>query len=155
LRLVVESPDLDWLSVPAMLVFGLLVFIVCQFARTDPETSAILAIVTALMFYKVGFLQYQVIVFLLLTFWGLRHAQVLDADPALRWAIRGYLGWYTVLDLVYCAAGGVIHPGDPLAWLDDVAGLPSFLLGALLLGTMLRAALRGRTPSTPGSVASP
>src|SRR5207253_410619 len=50
-----EHPNLDAWSTPCMAVAGLLVFLACQWRRTDPATSALLAVLTTLLFYKVGF----------------------------------------------------------------------------------------------------
>ncbi len=152
LRLVTDVPDLDRYSGPAMLAAGAAVFLACQVRKAPPETAAVVSVLTALMFYQVGFPQYQILLFLLLSTWCRTHAGLLSARPWLGLIIDGYLGWFTAFDLVYCYAGGVLHPGDPLAWLDEVAGLPTFVLSVLLLAGMLSATTRrgGGRPPPPG-----
>lgn len=144
LRLFTDAPDLDRYSTLAMVVAGAAVFLVCQVRKTAPETSAVVSVLTALMFYQVGFLQYQVLLFLLLVDWRRTHGALLSGRPVLSRIIDAYLAWFTVFDLVYAYAGGVLHPGDPLAWLDEVAGLPTFALSlALLLGMLSTTTDRG------------
>jgi hypothetical protein len=140
LRRFVGAHSLDAWSLPCLAAAGLLVFLVCQRRRTDPATSALAAVLTTLLFYQVGFIQYQMVLFLLMAFWLGRNAPSLarDRDRGLAVAIGSYFGWLTVFDVFYAYAGGVIHPGGPWGWVDDWAGLPTFLLGSLLLVRLLR-----------------
>jgi hypothetical protein len=137
LRRVVGARGVDAWSLPCLAVAGLLVLLVCQRRRTDPATSALAAVLTTLLFYQVGFVQYQMVPFLLMAFWLGRYAPALARDWGLAAAIGGYFGWLTVFDLFYAYAGGVIHAGGPWGWVDDWVGLPTFVLGSLLLVRLL------------------
>jgi hypothetical protein len=134
--------NLDAWSTPCMAAAGLLVFVVCLRRRADADTSALLAVLATLLFYKVGFIQYQMIVYLLMACWLGRHARVLARDRSLALAIGAYFGWLTLFDLVYWYAGGIMHEGGPWGPVADRVGLPSFLLGSFLLVNLLRVAGR-------------
>jgi hypothetical protein len=135
-------PNLDAWSTPCMAAAGLMVFLVCQWRRSDPATSALLAVLTTLLFYKVGFIQYQMILYLLMAFWLGRYARVLTRDRWLAVAILAYFGWLTVFDMLYFYAGGIMIEGGPWGWVADRVGLPTFLLGGFLLVNLLRVAGR-------------
>jgi hypothetical protein len=145
--------NLDAWSVPCLIAAGLLVFVSCQWRRTDPATSALVAVLTTLLFYQVGFIQYQMIVFMLMAYWLGRHARAHMHDGRLAVAIAGYFGWLTVFDLFYVWAGGVIHDDGPYGWVADWAGLPTFLLGSFLLMSLLL--WRDAAPSITVGEASP
>ncbi|HEY4564026.1 MAG TPA: glycosyltransferase family 87 protein, partial [Thermoanaerobaculia bacterium] len=148
LRWFTDRPDLDAWSTPCLAVAGLLVFLACQWRRADPATSALVAVLTTLLFYQVGFVQYQMILFLLMAPWLVRHGPALAQRRGLAASVVGYFGWLTLFDLLYCYAGGILPdrgPG-PWAWLGDRAALPTFLLGIALLINLLRL----REGSIPG-----
>jgi hypothetical protein len=133
------DPNLDAWSTPCLATAGLLVFLACQWRRTDPTTSAVLAIQTTLLFYQVGFVQYQMSVFLLLAFWLGRFAPALAHDRGLVIAVWGYFAWLTLFDLFYLFRDKVrISPTDKMAVLLDPMALPSFLLGLYVVVTLLR-----------------
>ncbi len=95
-----------------------------------------LAVLTTLLFYQVGFVQYQMILYFLVASW-----LVFDDGAALLrgwrlFAFPAYFGWLAAFDVWYASIGGVIHPDDSFAWVEDVVGLPTFLLGALLLAAV-------------------
>ena len=136
-RFLVDS-NVDAWSTPCLAVAGLGVFLTCQWRRTDPATSALAAVLTTLLFYQVGFIQYQMIVFLLMAYWLGRYAPALAQDRSLAVAIGGYFGWLTLFDVFYAYAGGIIHQGGPWGWVDDWVGLPTFVLGSFLLIKLLR-----------------
>ena len=137
LRRFMAIANVDAWSTPCLAVAGLVVFLICQWRRTDPATSALAAVLTTLLFYQVGFIQYQMIVFLLMADWLGRYAPALAQDRGLAIAIGGYFGWLSLFDLFYAYAGGVIHQGGPWGWVDDWVGLPTFLLGGFLLVKLL------------------
>jgi hypothetical protein len=142
LRWFVDHPNVDAWSTPCLAVAGLLVFLVCQWRRADPSTSALAAVLTTLLFYKVGFIQYQMILFLLMTDWLGRYGPDLAQHRTLAVAIGGYFGWLSLFDLLYCYAGGIMQPDGPWSWVADRVGLPTFLLGSFLLASLLRVAGR-------------
>jgi hypothetical protein len=130
--------NVDAWSTPCLAIAGAAVFLVCQWRRTDPPTSALVAVLTTLLFYQVGFIQYQMILFLLMAYWLGRNGPALAQRRGLAVAIGSYFGWLTLFDLFYAFVGGVIHPDGPWGWVDDWVGLPTFLLGIFLLAHLLR-----------------
>lgn len=142
LTLLTPTPNLDRFSLPSLLASGLFVFVITLRSRAKLDTALLLAAVVTLTFYRVGFLQYQMIVYVLATLWIAKRPALTSRRPSLFWALAGYLAWFSALDLVYAYAGGVLHPQDPLGWLDDIVGLPSFLLGISLIYAFLRSTAR-------------
>jgi hypothetical protein len=137
-----DHPNLDAWSTPCLAAALLAVFLVCRYRRADPATSALVAVLTTLLYYQVGFIQYQMILFLLMADWLSRHGSVLTHRPGLAVAILGYFGWLSVFDLIYGYAGGIMQPYGPWAWVGDRVGLPTFVLGNVLLVSLLRVAGR-------------
>ena len=142
LRWFVDRPDLDAWSTPCLALAGFSVFLFCRWRRADPATSAVSAVLTTLLFYQVGFLQYQMILYLLMADWLGRYGSTLAQDRGLAVAVAGYFGWLSLFDLFYCYAGGIMQPDGPWAWVADRVGLPMFLLGGFLLVRLLRVAGR-------------
>jgi hypothetical protein len=140
LRLFVDEPNLDRFNAPVLAAGLLAAFLACRRLRATPDTAAVIGALTTVLLYQVGFPQYQVVVFLLLIDWCGRHDETLRARPLTRVAIDVYLGGFTLFNLVYAYAGGVLHPGDPLAWLDEVSGLVAFLAGVAVLAALLGSA---------------
>ncbi len=137
LRRFMADANVDAWSTPSLAIAGLVTFLICQWRRTDPATSALAAVLTTLLFYQVGFIQYQMIVFLLMAYWLGRYAPGLAQDRGLAVAIGAYFGWLSLFDLFYAYAGGIIHQGERWGWVDDWVGLPTFLLGSFLLVKLL------------------
>ena len=138
LRPILDPADLARLNAPILAIALLAVALACVRRRVDASTSAVAAALATLLAYKVGFPQYPMILFLLLPDWVALHRQTLAADRPLVVAACAYLGWISAFDLLYVAAGGVIGPGHPWYWLDEVVGLPTFLLGGAFLACLLR-----------------
>lgn len=137
LRFFTAAPNADARALPCLAVAGLSVFLWCRWRRVEPALSAVLAVLTTLLFYQVGFIQYQMVLFLLVSYWyGIRGRLV--KGRWLRIALACHFGWLALFDLFYAAIGGVIHPEDPWAWAEDIVGLPTFLLGGFLLAVLLR-----------------
>jgi len=51
---------------------------------------------------------------------------------------RACLGWVGLFDIFYAAIDGIVQPGGRWSWVEDADGLPTFLLGAFLLESLLR-----------------
>ncbi len=145
LRLLGAAPDVDFLALPCLAVAGASAFAWCWWRRVDPATSALLAVLTTLLFYRVGFLQYQMVPFLLASYWAVSPERPSGRSAFLSASMAIYFGWLALFDVYYASFGGVVHPGDPWAWVDDVVGLPAFLAGSALIIALIRhPAGRGR-----------
>jgi hypothetical protein len=90
------------------------------------------------LFYKVGFPQYWMVLFLLASAWAFRDREVLAVRPILTVALVAYLAWLGCYNLLSAAIDGIVRPGGRWSWVEDVVGLPTFLLGVFLLGSLLR-----------------
>lgn len=141
------SADVDRLAVPCLAAAGLAVFAWCQVRRVEIGRASVLAVLTTLLFYQVGFLQYQMVLFLLVSYWLAVEPGRLAGDRFLAAALVAYFAWLALFEVFSALIGGVVHPGDPWAWVDEVAGLPTFLLGAALLAALLRPTFRRSTPA--------
>ena len=138
LRPFLDDPDVDSLAMPCLVVAGGSVFAWCWWRRVEPSTSAVLAVLTTLLFYRVGFIQYQMNLFLLASYWAVSPQGPSGRDRLLAASMGIYGGGLALFDVYYASFGGVVHPDDPWAWVEDVAGLPAFLAGSALLAAMLR-----------------
>jgi hypothetical protein len=125
--------NVDAWSMPCLAVAWLGAFLTCQWRRTDPITSTLAAVLTTLLFYQVGFIQYQMVVFLMMACWLGRYGPTLAQDRGLAVAIGAYFGWLTLFDVFYAYLGGVIHDDGTWGRVADWVGLPTFALGGNLL----------------------
>jgi hypothetical protein len=138
LRLFGIAANLDPLASPLLLAALALIFVWSQTRRIDISTSSVLAVLTTLLFYRVGFPQYWMVLFLLAAAWAWCDRETLAGRPILTAALVANLGWLGLFDLFYAAIGGIVRPGGDWSWIEDVVGLPTFLLGAFLLVSLLR-----------------
>ena len=146
LRPLSATPDADALATPCLALAGLAVFAWCWVRRVGPAAGSVLAVLATLLFYRVGFPQYQVVLLMLVSYWLVAERNP-GRDPLLALALGLYFGWLALFDVFYALVGGVLHPGDRFAWVEDVVGLPTFVLGCLLVVAISRAA--GRAEVTP------
>jgi len=147
LHLVSAAPDLDFLAGSCLAAAGLAVFAWCLARRTGPAASAVVAVSTTLLFYQVGYVQYQMIPFLLVSYWV---ASTPDLPRDERWpyaSLAAFFGVLGVFDVWYASVGGLLLPEDPYGWVEDAAGLPAFLLGSVALVGVIR--LAGRRADRP------
>lgn len=140
LRWFWDAPDVDALARPCLLAAGLLVFAWCWLRSVTAPTGAVLVVLTTLLFYKVGFEQYQIVLFLLVSYWywTIPDRRGLAQDPVLLIALAGYFGWLAAFDVFYASIGGFITPYGRWMWVDEVVGLPTFVLGCLLFVAVIR-----------------
>lgn len=136
LRLVVEAPNLDRLAAPCLLCAGLLTFVVCRWRRKDLATSSLAALLVTLVFYRVGYPQYQIVLYGLAVYWYCRDPGILRSSPGLALALGLYLGWLALFDMIYV----VIGTSARWSWfVSDLAGLPTFGIGLVLWIRLLTA----------------
>jgi hypothetical protein len=101
-----------------------------------------MVILATLIFYRVGFLQYQMVLFLLLPVWYLQNSDTITTDPLIKIPVFIYFAWITCFDLFDNAVGGIIGFNRRYAWVEDWAGLPHFLCGSLFLIALFRMSVR-------------
>jgi hypothetical protein len=130
-----RAVDLDRFSLPVMLVAGIAVLVAWRGRRGDAITGSVLAIVTTLLFYKVGFVQYQMLLYLMVPYWVMRGRAV--SNRAI-WAAGLYIAWIACFDVFDFSVGGIVGWGRRWAWVEDLVGLPTFILGAHFASAILR-----------------
>jgi hypothetical protein len=137
---------LDFLILPVQLLALYRAWMWCRQHGPDPVSAAVLAALTTLLVYQVGFPQYQMVLFALVTYWVVRDPSPLSGNPALLGAVIAYFGWLSAFDLYYCAFD--LNARIPVLGItntEDLVGLPTFLLGCGLLAAVVRTA-GGATP---------
>ncbi len=92
-----------------------------------------LAITTTLLFYKVGFPQYQMVLFVLASYWVAARSKQIRNKMPLYVSLGCYFGWLGIFDLIECTKGVDFHS------MQEWAGLPTFLLGCGLIVCIVRA----------------
>jgi hypothetical protein len=148
LRLAFEAPNVDAFATPCLALAGLAVFAWYRARRVGPAAGSLLGVLATLLFYRVGFPQYQIVALMLASYWVVAERRP-GRDPFLAPALGLYFGWLALFDVFYALVGGVLHPGDRFAWVEEVVGLPTFLLGTALLVAIAREARRESTGIPP------
>ena len=134
LRFLSDSSNDDpfvWLERPLLVIFGLGMLVWCVLRRTGPALSAVLALSVTLLFYRAGYINYQMLPFLLVLYWVFSEWQQLVEHPILSAVVSGYFGLLAILEF---AQWGVFLPKftteDPL-YISIV--MLTFLLGCAFL----------------------
>ena len=138
------SPDVDWLSgYLTVASLALLLAFHVRFRLTASFSSALAAVIL-FAFYKVGHFQFYVTPLLLLVHWYFREAWDEAKSPPRLPALAAYVAWFALVPLAFRQMGHFKGAwGDVREWI----GLPSFLLQAWLIGTLV--AWRARAAGTP------
>lgn len=136
--------QLDRWAGPVLLVALLRAWSWSRLRGTEPASAAVLAILTTLLFYQVGFPQYQMVLFVLASYWIKRTWHLLTHHRLLITSLACYFAWiatFTTIESVWGVAYRMMH---------EWAGLPTFLLGSLLLVAIVLSS----PIETPGEVES-
>jgi Glycosyltransferase family 87 len=148
LRLFWDSPNvdsLDWLEKPFLVIAGLGVFAWCVLRRTGPALSAALAVLVTLLFYRAGYINYQMVLLFLISYWVVSEWQQLVEHFVLAALLASYFGLLALFELVHWY--GLIEPGD-IIYSSIVVF--KFLLGCTLL-VVLAQLRRPRVPRRAGA----
>jgi hypothetical protein len=104
LRIFWDSPKvdvLDWLEKALLVTAGLVVFAWCMLRRTGPALSAALAVLVTLLFYRVGFINYQMVLLFLISYLVVSEWQLLSEHSVLVALLGGYFGLLALLEVVH------------------------------------------------------
>jgi Glycosyltransferase family 87 len=104
LRLFWESTNansVDWLEKPFLVTGVLAVFVWCVIRRTRPTLSAVLAVLVTLLFYRAGYINYQMVPFLLILYWMVCERKWLEEQFTLVALLSGYFGVLALLEVVH------------------------------------------------------
>ena len=129
--------NLDRWAMPVMMGMLLWVFVIALKRQSEISHSTFLVLLTVLIFYKVGFLQYQMVLFLILPYWFARNVDQIQSNRPVQLATIAYFIWIVSFDLFDNAVGGIIGQGRPYGWLEEWAGLPTFLVGMALWSVLM------------------
>jgi hypothetical protein len=132
------TPNLDGFSGPCTLGAVLAVLWYGRRYRI-PLSLATFALFLALFtFYRVGHVQYLVLLCGLFPYVALEHRTIFKQDNSLRLAALGYFGWISLYLLLYHFGGEFNHP--PMNSFREFGGLVTFPLSLWLLLATLQAA---------------
>jgi hypothetical protein len=134
LRPFLDSPNVDWLEKPLLLTAGLATFTWCMLRQIEPALSSTLAILVTLLFYRVGYANYQMVLFALISYWAVSNWAQFKEHSVLVALSIGYFGFLAVASLValrWDLVQSVFHS-------ETVASLFQFLLGCALLVGLVR-----------------
>jgi len=134
LNWIVFNENLDQLSVPVLVIALWLAWTRARRSAIGPMASSVVAVLVTLLFYQVGFPQYQMVLYVLGSYGALRFRAEIRHGTALWIAMACYFGWISAYDIIE-AFKSIDSTLIPL-W----AGLPTFLLGCVLLICCLRSA---------------
>jgi len=98
-RLSWDSPNFDWLEKLFLLTAGLGVFAWCVRRRTGPALSAALAIAVTLLFYRSGYIRYQMVLFCLILYWVVSEREQLKLHAVLVALLAGYFGLLAFIEV--------------------------------------------------------
>jgi hypothetical protein len=148
LRLFWNTPYLDSLErleKPLLITAGLSIFLWCILLRTGPALSAALAVLVTLLFYRVGLINYQMVFFLLMSYWVVSEWKKLIEHSALLALLVLYFVVLALLNLIN-------WPGFTEDLLLSSLAIFKFLLGCTLLVVLAHfsASRRGSSPRAAG-----
>ena len=123
LRLVWETPNVDWLSTPLLLAAILAVSLWSVRTRVEPARAGLATVLAGLLFYRTGLTRYQVIVAAVVAYWALTEQGLRTPRRMLTLWLVCYLAWLT-----FCDAAG---------WLDAVMAVGSTQPYAVVSGMRL------------------
>ena len=135
LRLFWDTPNVDWLDKPLLLTAGLGVFAWCIHRQTEPALSSALAVLVTLLFYRIGFFNYQIVFFSLSSYWAVSKWAQFKEHHVLAALLVVYFGF---LGIVFIADWIETWSSIAIFYSNIVVFLFKFLLGcALFAGLVL------------------
>ena len=153
-------PNVDWLEKPLWLTAGLGVFVWCIVRQTGPALSASLAVLVTLLFYRVGYINYQMVLYLLLSYWAVSEWEKLKKFPILESLLVCYFGLLAIVDV------GIWLGFEGYGRYHMAVVLANFIAGCALLASLIqfsayttprpsaKSLMRGTLASTEGASTS-
>jgi hypothetical protein len=126
------SPNLSWLEKPLGFTAGLGVFTWCMVRQIGPALSGALAVLVTLLFYRAGFINYQMVPFLLLSYWAVSEWQRLKKHAVLAALLVGYFGFLAIVDFA------IVFGLEGYTDYSMVVVLLKSVLGCALLGCLFQ-----------------
>jgi hypothetical protein len=135
-----DLPNLDRLKLPVLATSGIAVFAWCMARRTSPALSSALAILVTLLAYWVGFINYQMVFFCLISYWAVSEWTQIRELPLLTATLIGYFGVLASLDIAVWL--GIEDYGSA----STASILLKFLMGCAVLARLLQFSARQTSP---------
>jgi len=104
--------------------------------QPDVEAAALVTAVTTVLFYRTAYPQYQMVPFVLGSYWAVRKWESIRRQTPLVVAIACYFGWLAAFDLYYAFD----DEGIGSRYWDTVkhaVGLPAFLFGCAFVAAVI------------------
>lgn len=136
LLLVTDRPNVDWLAMPCLAASGLTVFTWCAIRRVEPVLASVLAILTTLAFYRIGYMQYQTVLLMVGAYWATLNWEHLKDNVVLVRLLVAYCIYFAVVDSAYVVQA--VPYGITF-------GLLNFPVEITLLAVLLRFSARNRS----------
>ncbi len=136
-------PNVDYLEPLVQILALSLVWWWSWNRRPGVEASAVVAVATVVLLYRVGYPQYPMVTLVLASAWILGQWDRLRNRAALVVAMAGYFGWLAAFD-VYYMFYEAWHIQSLWYVVNDLAGLPTFLLGCAFVAATVLAATPSR-----------
>ncbi len=127
LSLWMENPDADHLSLPALVLFTGATWLVCWWRRVPLAPACVAGIAVALQFYKVGHIQFQILLMLLILYWLVTGGLLSRENRPALVAVIAYLLWLTVFVCVYVVLRRVSRE-DVFISIRDYPGLIGLIM---------------------------
>jgi hypothetical protein len=147
LRIFWDSPKvaaLDWLEKALLATVGSVVFACCMVRRTGPVVSTALAVLVTLLFYRIGFINYQMVLLFLISYLLVCEWQQLLEHSVLVALLAGYFALLAFLEVVHWSEfTPAFHTGD-IIYTSIVVF--KFLLGCALLVVLAQVSRALRRP---------
>ena len=86
---------------PCLVTSGLAVFAWCAIRRVEPVLASILAILTTLAFYRIGYMQYQTVLLMLGAYWATLNWEHVKDNVVLARFLAGYCAYFAIVDSAY------------------------------------------------------
>jgi hypothetical protein len=118
--------SLDWLEKPILVIGGLGLFAWCQLYRTEPAFSAVLAVSITLLFYRLGYINYHMVPFFLITYWLASRWKQFARHSAAAVVVAVYFGFLAIADILHWSIG-TYTVGSSLIVCKFVLGFAMFI----------------------------
>jgi len=96
-----ESLNVDWVEKSLLFTAGLGIFTWCIFRQIEPVLSSALAILITLLFYWIGYTNYQMVLFSLISYWMVCNWTQFKGRSILVGLFVGYFGFLTIANLAF------------------------------------------------------
>jgi hypothetical protein len=152
IRFAWESVNIDQLtgrlSMLSLPIAGLGMFAWCAVFRPSPALATFMAILTTLTFYRIGFVQYQMMLFCIASYWAASEWQEIKGCPTL---VSLLIGYFSIVGII--AQGGLLLAEFNGRDFFVLYGLQYAFAIAILLSLMRFTALNRFESSRPVSTA--